>query len=369
LRSKFDEGTADAWIQRRTRYSMSKNRHTIKQKALQLLFDWLGGAYLIATLHRIVWRVVLIGDSLPAAHSTLIANVPDWAIYALAGVLIAIAASVSGASLGLLVRGELSIGSWQRAAALHWASALLAVTFVTGWVVTNISLVDMFSGERIHAAGRIFSSLLTPHFAILPQALSAIVETVYLAFMATVLALPASLVLSFLSARNLMKDSLWKRFVYTVLRALTNFIRSIEPLVWAVIFTVWVKVGPFPGMLALMVHTISSLVKQYSEQIEDIDPGPVEAIASTGARPLQIVWFGVVPQVAIPFLSFTIYRWDINVRMATVIGLVGGGGIGTMLNQYQMLAQWHEVGTIVLVIALVVWVMDYVSARIREALV
>ncbi|KXB98338.1 MAG: hypothetical protein AA908_02790 [Chlorobi bacterium NICIL-2] len=344
----------------------------MKQRIAGFLFDWLVGAYLAVMLHRIVWHEFLLGVEAPASSgassAAFIAGVPVWVVYGVVGLMLAIAASISKVSIALLVQGKLERTMWQRAAALHIASLLLSLTFITGWVVTKISLVDMFSGERLRAAGRIFASLLQPEFAILPQALSAIVETVYLAFMATVLALPASFVLAFLSARNLMRGNVWTRATYTFLRALTNFTRSIEPLVWAVIFTVWVKVGPFPGMLALMVHTISSLAKQYSEQIEDIDPGPMEAIASTGARPLQIVWFGVVPQVFIPFLSFTIYRWDINVRMATVIGLVGGGGIGTMLNQYQMLAQWREVGLIVLVIALVVWAMDYISARIREAL-
>ncbi|GBD05696.1 Phosphate-import permease protein PhnE [bacterium HR20] len=345
----------------------------MKQRIAGFLFDWLVGAYLAVMLHRIVWQELLLGvdsalSSAPSNSGAVIAGIPVWLVYGAVGLVLAIAASISKVSIALLVQGKLERTMWQRTAALHIASLLLSLTFITGWVVTKISLVDMFSGERLRAAGRIFSNLLQPEFAILPQALSAIVETVYLAFMATVLALPASFVLAFLSARNLMRGNVWTRATYTFLRALTNFTRSIEPLVWAVIFTVWVKVGPFPGMLALMVHTISSLAKQYSEQIEDIDPGPMEAIASTGARPLQIVWFGVVPQVFIPFLSFTIYRWDINVRMATVIGLVGGGGIGTMLNQYQMLAQWREVGLIVLVIALVVWAMDYISARIREAL-
>lgn len=83
---------------------------------------------------------------------------------------------------------------------------------------------------------------------------------------------------------------------------------------------------------------------------------------------MQVVWFAVVPQIVLPLLSITIYRWDINVRMATVIGLVGGGGIGTLLVQYQGLAKWHEVGLIVMVIAAVVWIMDYLTAKIRAAL-
>ena len=121
-------------------------------------------------------------------------------------------------------------------------------------------------------------------------------------------------------------------------------------------------------MLALWVHSIASLTKLYSEQIESIDEGLVEATAATGAHPIQVIWFGVVPQILIPFMSFTIYRWDINVRMATIIGLVGGGGIGTLLMQYQGMAMWHEVGLLVIMIALIVWFMDFLSSKIRESI-
>jgi phosphonate transport system permease protein len=117
-----------------------------------------------------------------------------------------------------------------------------------------------------------------------------------------------------------------------------------------------------------MLHSIASLAKNYSEQVECIEQGPVEAIEATGANRLQVIWFAVVPQIVLPFLAFTIYRWDINVRMATIIGLVGGGGIGTLLMQYQGLARWNEVGTIIITIAAVVWIMDYLSAKIREAI-
>ena len=136
----------------------------------------------------------------------------------------------------------------------------------------------------------------------------------------------------------------------------------------ALIFISWVGIGPFAGMLALFLHSVAALTKLYSEQIENIDEGPVEAITATGAHPFQVVWFGIVPQIVLPFLSFTIYRWDINVRMATDIGLVGGGGIGTMIMQYQGLAKWNEVGLLVIVIALIVWGMDYASSKLRAAI-
>ncbi len=194
------------------------------------------------------------------------------------------------------------------------------------------------------------------------------IETIYIALIATLISIPITLLISFFTARNLMKENRLTFAIYYILRIVLNFVRSIEPFIWAIIFSVWVGIGPFAGMIALLVHSIASNAKLYSEAIESIEQGPVEAISATGANKIQIVWHAVVPQIVLPFLSFTIYRWDINVRMATVIGLVGGGGIGTMLMQYQGLARWREVGLIVLMIALVVWIMDYISAKVREAI-
>lgn len=245
---------------------------------------------------------------------------------------------------------------------------LFNITFIAGWIVTKLSLVDLFSSEGLEGAQRIFGALFQPEFGIFDDALFAIIETIYIALLATLISIPPTLVLSFFTARNLMKDNKVAFGVYYVLRLILNFVRSIEPLIWAIIFSVWVGIGPYAGMIALLVHTIASNAKLYSEAIENIEEGPVEAISATGANKIQVVWYAVVPQILLPFLSFTIYRWDINVRMATIIGLVGGGGIGTMLMQYQGLARWHEVGLIVLLIAFVVWIMDYISAKIREAI-
>ncbi len=245
---------------------------------------------------------------------------------------------------------------------------LFNITFIAGWVVTKISIVDLLGRDGIEGAQRIFGALFQPEMGIFDDALFAIIETIYLALIATLVSIPPTFVLSFFTARNLMKDNKISFAVYYILRIILNFIRSIEPLIWAIIFSVWVGIGPYAGMIALLVHTIASNAKLYSEAIENIEEGPMEAISATGANRIQVVWYAVVPQIILPFLSFTIYRWDINVRMATVIGLVGGGGIGTMLMQYQGLARWHEVGLIVLMIAFVVWVMDYISARLREAI-
>jgi phosphonate transport system permease protein len=245
---------------------------------------------------------------------------------------------------------------------------LFNITFIAGWIITRLSLVDLFSSEGIHGAERIFGALFKPEMGIFNDAVFAMIETIYIALLATLISIPPTLLLSFVTARNLMKENKFTFFIYYILRLVLNFVRSIEPLIWAIIFSVWVGIGPFAGMIALLVHTIAGNAKLYSEAIENIETGPVEAITATGANKFQMVWYAVVPQIMLPFLSFTIYRWDINVRMATIIGLVGGGGIGTMLMQYQGLARWHEVGLIVLMIAFVVWVMDYISAKIREAI-
>ena len=245
---------------------------------------------------------------------------------------------------------------------------LLGVTLVLGVQLTEMSFYTLFSEDGINGAKRIFFSLMNPNWDILSFVLTKMVETIFIALMATVIAIPVAFLLSFFSARNLTRSSKTGSALYTISRFLANFTRSVEPIIWAVIFSVWVGIGPFAGMLALMLHSVAALTKLYSEQIESIDHGPIEAIESTGANKVQVVWYAVVPQILLPYLSFTIYRWDINIRMATVIGLVGGGGVGTLLQQYQGLAQWNEVGTIVIVIAVVVWLMDYVSGRLREAI-
>ncbi len=204
---------------------------------------------------------------------------------------------------------------------------------------------------------------------LLNKALTALAETIFLALLATVFAIPFAFVLSFFAARNLMPRTWFGNIVYILIRTVATIFRSIEAIVWAIIFSVWVGIGPFAGMLALMIHSIAALTKLYSEQIENIDSGPVEAIKATGASTLQTWIYAVIPQILSPFLAFTIYRWDINVRMATIVGFVGGGGIGLLLLQQQQLLRWHNVGLLIWLIAFVVWVMDMVSARVREKLV
>jgi phosphonate ABC transporter permease subunit PhnE len=157
--------------------------------------------------------------------------------------------------------------------------------------------------------------------------------------------------------------------VYGLMRTIMNIVRAIEPLIWALVGIIWVGPGPFAGTIALTLHTIAALGKLYSEAIESIDSGPLEAIQATGGTRLQTIVYAVVPQVLPPFISFTIYRWDINVRLSTVIGLVGGGGIGFILIQWIRQFQYEAAGIAVWLIALTVAILDYVSSEIRERFV
>lgn len=243
----------------------------------------------------------------------------------------------------------------------------LVVTFVVGIIKVQFSFYELFNEDGFAGMVRLINGLLSPNWEVLPKAVLNILTTIFMAFIATVLAIPFAFILSFLCAKNIMKGPI-PYAIYMTLRTLLNTTRSVEALVWAIIFSVWVGIGPFAGMLALMIHSIASLAKQYSEMVETVSDGPIEGVQSTGATQLQTIWFAIVPQVILPYISFTVYRWDINVRMATIIGLVGGGGIGTMLMAYQQQGMWSEVGTIIVVIAVVVWMMDQASAYIREAL-
>ncbi len=246
-----------------------------------------------------------------------------------------------------------------------------------GTFTATITVPEVFQGPDAAAKGaqqRLIAQLAWPVGPVrasptLLLVLEKIVETVFLALMGTTIAVVVAVPLSFLGARNLMTKTPVGSTIYYLTRGFFNIMRSIEPLILAIVFTVWVGLGPFAGVLALGLHSIAALGKLYSEQIESIDPGPIEAVTATGAKPLQVVRFAVVPQIVPQFIAFTIYRWDTNVRMSTVIGFVGGGGIGFILQQYINLLQYRQAATAVWAIAFVVAAMDYFSAVIRERIV
>jgi len=200
------------------------------------------------------------------------------------------------------------------------------------------------------------------------EVLKGALTTVAMALIATAMAIVFAVPISFLAARNLMTGNPITYAIYVVTRTLLNILRSIESLIVAIVFVVIVGLGPFAGALALAVHSVAALAKLYSEVIEGIDAGPIEAIRATGATWVQTVRYAVIPQIIPPFTAFTIYRWDINVRSATIVGFVGGGGIGFLLIELIRVNNMRGVSAVFIAIAIIVITLDTVSSRIRERL-
>jgi phosphonate transport system permease protein len=193
--------------------------------------------------------------------------------------------------------------------------------------------------------------------------------TIFQALIATTLGGIVAIPFSFLAARNLTGRSTLSIWIYYAARSLFNVLCSIEALLYVAIFVFWVGIGSFAGALALAVTTFALIGKLFSEAIENIDPGPLEAITATGANRLQAIVYGILPQIIPPFISYVIYQWDINVRISTIIGFAGGGGIGLLLNSYFGQLQYHKAGTVVAMTVVVVTAMDFASAKIRERMV
>jgi phosphonate transport system permease protein len=206
--------------------------------------------------------------------------------------------------------------------------------------------------------------MVPPDPRVLGAALMGALGTIEIAFLGTVIAAVVATPLGFLSARNVAPP-----VVYYAARTALNFFRSIDTLVYALLFVAAVGLGPFPGMLAVVAYTTTSLAKLYSETIEGIDAGPVDAIRATGATRLQVLRYGILPQVLPLFLSYVLYRFESNVRAATVLGFVGAGGIGLYLQTYLRMIDYPAASTVLLVTVAMVMLVDFASARIRARLV
>jgi phosphonate transport system permease protein len=206
--------------------------------------------------------------------------------------------------------------------------------------------------------------MLPPDLTVLPAALAGALKTVEIALLGTTVAALLALPLGFLSARNVAPAP-----VFHPARAVLNFFRSVDTLVYALVFVAAVGLGPFPGVLAVIAYTTTSLAKLYSEAIEGIEPGPVDAVTATGATRLQILRYGVLPQVLPLFLSYVLYRLESNIRAATVLGFVGAGGIGFYLQTYLRMIDYPAASTVLLVTVIMVMVVDAASSKLRAKLV
>jgi phosphonate ABC transporter permease subunit PhnE len=274
---------------------------------------------------------------------------------------------------GLPVPPELTrspLTDWRRNAIL----ALVIATVMIGLRITNIDLSyanPEYAGRQI---GQLFNwdtSILSPQNefeTFWDTAQGKMIETIFLGIIATVISVIVAVPLSFLGARNIMQGNPITMGIYTVVRLIFTVVRSIDVLIVVIVMAILFGIGSAAGVFGLAFHNLGVLGKLYSEAIEGIDAGPMEAITATGANRFQVIWTAVLPQIINPYISFTVYRLDANVRLAPILGYVGGGGIGIMLFQSINLFKYGAAGLIIFMIIVTVAIMDFFSAQLRRRL-
>lgn len=207
---------------------------------------------------------------------------------------------------------------------------------------------------------------LPPDFSILPALMVPAVETFMISVWGTILAVIMALPVACFGARNITP---YLPVTYPLGRAVMTLSRSIHEIVWALIFVAALGLGAFPGILAIGVRSIGFMAKLTAEDIEDIDIGQVEAIKSTGANRVQVFLFGIVPQILPTFIGNAIFQWDINIRRAAIMGVVGAGGLGLVFHQQMSMFNYAGVTTVIIALLGLVIVGEAVSYGIRKTLV
>jgi phosphonate transport system permease protein len=244
---------------------------------------------------------------------------------------------------------------WRAAA---WAAALVLV----GWSAHGAQIEPAGLVRGLPYMADFVRRMVPPNVAAVPALLGPTLETLQMAIVGTLLAVVLAIPLGLLAARNVSPH----RALVAPTRAVLNGLRGINEFVFALAFVSAVGLGPFPGVLALAVHTAGMLGKFYADAIEGVDPGPVEGVQATGAGRLQVIRYAIVPQIMPAVVAFNLYRFEVAVRSATVLGLVGAGGIGFQLMASMRLFKYPDVATILLVILALVALTDVVSTRIRR---
>ena len=241
--------------------------------------------------------------------------------------------------------------------------SIVIFIFVLVFVVKDleINFIKLISDSSKYF-GDILSRMLPPDFSNLSQLIYAMFETIEIAFLGTFIALVLSIPLGLFSAKNLAPNN----FVYLVCKTIVIFFRAIPEFIIAMILVIAIGFGAMPGVLALGLHTMGFLAKFYAEDIEHINQGPIDALKSSGANKSQIISFGVIPQILPAFVANNLYILDRNVRMATMLGIVGAGGIGYELQSSFRMFEYERVSAIVILIFFTIFFIDYLSSLIRS---
>jgi phosphonate transport system permease protein len=242
----------------------------------------------------------------------------------------------------------------------------IAALILIAWAVLDINVrperLLTLPQELWTVLARMFGP---PDLAYTGRAFGAMMESVHMAWMGTLVGAVLSLPAGFLAARNTSPPA-----VVVVMRQILNIIRAVPELIWAIVIMIPIfGLGPLAGAMALGINSIGTLGKLTSEAIESIDTGPVEATRAAGASQAQMLRWGVLPQVLPEVIAFWLYRFEINIRASAILGVLGAGGVGTLLINLFSFRRWPEIGTTLLVIVIVTVAIDFASAAIRKRII
>lgn len=257
---------------------------------------------------------------------------------------------------------------WRRYGAKERLARFASWLFVGAALVWAVRDVDIFWPWVVGAPAQIadlLGRMSPPDPSNLDAILAAMLQTIHIATLATLLALVLAIPVSYLAARNLSPNAA----TVSIGRLLVVASRSVNTIIWALLFVAIFGPGPLAGILAVAFRSIGFLGKLLAEAIEEIDPRQVEAMEATGAGQAKVIIYGVVPQVLPTFFAVSILRWDINIRESTVLGLVGAGGIGLLLQGAIDTFKWREVSLILLAILVVVVLGELVSGWLRDKVI
>ncbi len=238
----------------------------------------------------------------------------------------------------------------------------VGAVFIAAWALRSMDLPwEYFNDAHIQAMD-LLTRMVPPDWDILEEVVAILIETINIATLGTIITIFIAFPVAFLAARNTTFNSL----TWAIARFILVASRSINTVVWGLLFVAIFGPGPVAGIWAIAFRSIGFMGKLVAEAIEEIDEGAVEAIEATGASRLQVLWIGILPQVLPVIYGTTVYRWDINIRESTVLGFVGAGGIGILLYSAMNLFRWEQVSVMLAVIFAVVVVSEFVSAMVRQ---
>jgi phosphonate transport system permease protein len=257
--------------------------------------------------------------------------------------------------------------TWRRYTPLQSAvrlGAQLALAALAAWMLARLGVRWDYVADAPSQVGDLLGRMFPPEWSFAGALVHPMLQTINIATVGTALAIVLSLPVAFLAALNTTLN----RATYAAARMVMVASRSVDTLIWALIFIIVVGPGSLAGVLAVAVRSIGFVSKLLAEGIEEIDRGQVEAVVATGADRWRVLAYAIVPQVRPVFAGVCIYRWDINIRESTVLGLVGAGGIGFALNEAILGLEWYRVGLILLVILAIVVMSEAGSALLRKRL-